>query len=197
MALGDLSAKYESNGDPGAVADNPGDAGGASYGAYQFATSAGVPQVFVAWLAKQGYRLAQTLGNAGEPGTPEFNKAWQQVAAEDHDGFLEIQRLYVQQKYYDPAVTALSDSGFKVDGRSEALRQVIWSAAVQYGPRWVAELFKEAADGDPNLCDDATLISKIYQVRASDDWTSGSPDLRPSLRARFASECNDALAMLA
>jgi hypothetical protein len=197
MALGDLSAKYESNGDPGAVADSPGDAGGASYGAYQFATNAGVPQAFVAWLLQQGYRLAQVLADAGDPGTGEFNAAWRQTAGQDHDGFLEMQRQYVQQQYYQPAVEALGGIGFDVNGRSEALRQVVWSAAVQYGPGWVNELFTEAADGDPNQCDDATLIRNIYQVRATDDWTSGSPELRPALRARFASECDDALAMLA
>ncbi|MDR3560744.1 MAG: hypothetical protein P4N41_15725 [Negativicutes bacterium] len=197
MALGDLSAKYESNGDPGAVADSAEDAGGASYGAYQFATNAGVPQDFVDWLLRQDYSLVKTLTDAGAPGTQEFDAAWRQVAQEDHDGFLELQRQYVQQKYYQPAVDALSGINFNVDGRSEALRQVVWSAAVQYGPGWVAELFKEASAGDPNQCDDATLITKIYEVRASDDWTSGSPELRPSLRDRFASECDDALAMLA
>ena len=34
MALGDLSALYESNGDPGCVSSGAGDLGGISYGAY-------------------------------------------------------------------------------------------------------------------------------------------------------------------
>jgi len=53
--LGSLSARYESNGDPGAIGRTEGDAGGASYGAYQFATNAGVPEAFVAWLGERGY----------------------------------------------------------------------------------------------------------------------------------------------
>ena len=35
MALGDLSASYESNGNPGCVSTGAGDLGGISYGAYQ------------------------------------------------------------------------------------------------------------------------------------------------------------------
>jgi hypothetical protein len=34
MALGDLSASYESNGNPGCVSTGYGDLGGISYGAY-------------------------------------------------------------------------------------------------------------------------------------------------------------------
>ena len=39
--LGDLSAQYESNGDPGCISDGYGDAGGKSYGTYQFSSNAG------------------------------------------------------------------------------------------------------------------------------------------------------------
>ncbi|MDT8900847.1 hypothetical protein [Anaeroselena agilis] len=197
--LGQLSAKYESSGDPGAIGRNEGDAGGASYGAYQFATNAGVPEVFVGWLAEQGYWGAAVLVQAGEPGTEGFDAAWRQVATADAAGFLAAQHGYVEQAYYEPARAALLETGLDVDARSGALRQVVWSAAVQYGPGYVGELFCTAAalaGEEPDRVDDATMIANVYAVRASDEWTAGSPVLRPALRARFAEECREALEMM-
>ena len=199
--LGSLSARYESNGDPGAIGRTEGDAGGASYGAYQFATNAGVPGEFVAWLAERGYRGAVALAAAGEPGAAEFDAAWGEAAAADPEGFGAVQRGFVEAEYYEPAAESLGRMGLDVGRRSEALRQVVWSAAVQYGPGCVAELFQEAAwlagaDARAEELDDATLIANVYAVRASDEWTAGSPRLRPGLRARFAAECREALGML-
>lgn len=197
--LGQLSAKYESNGDAGAIGRNEGDAGGASYGAYQFATNAGVPEAFVGWLDEQGYWGAEALKQAGEPGTEGFDAAWRRVAGADAAGFLAVQHRFVEQAYFGPAKAALLAMGLDVDMRSVALGQVVWSAAVQYGSGYVGELFCTAAalaGEEPDGADDATLIANVYAVRASDAWTAGSPSLRPELRARFAAECREALGML-
>lgn len=197
--LGQLSAKYESSGDPGAIGRNEGDAGGASYGAYQFATNAGIPEAFLVWLEEQGYWGAEVLKQVGEPGTEVFDAAWRRVTEADAAGFLAVQNGFVEQAYYEPARAALLGMGLDVDTRAEALRQVVWSAAVQYGPGYVGELFCTAAalaGEEPDEADDATLIANVYAVRASDAWTAGSPGLRPALRARFAAECREALEML-
>ncbi|MDT8900656.1 hypothetical protein [Anaeroselena agilis] len=190
MELGHLSAKYESNGDPGAIAYTVGDAGGASYGAYQFATNAGIPQDFCASMELDW----------GVPGTQEFDANWRAMAEADPEGFLLIQHRYVYEKYFVPAHNLLAASGFYLSSHSEALGQVVWSAAVQYGPGYIVELFNTAAAlsgvNDPNELPDRVLIENIYVVRASDEWTAGSPSLRPGLRDRFAAECQDALAML-
>lgn len=199
MTPGVLSARYESNGDAGAIGRNEGDAGGASYGAYQFATNAGVPQAFAAWLEEQGYAGATVLKAAGEPGSAWFDAAWRRVAEEDAAGFYAMQHEFVRQAYYEPARAALLGMNIDLEERSEALGQMVWSAAVQYGPGWVTELFREAAalaGSTAAEADDATLIANIYAVRASDGWTAGSPGLRPALRARFAAECREALGML-
>ena len=50
MRLGELSGKYESNSNPAIVARSAGDAGGWSYGLYQFSSEAGSVQDFVEWL---------------------------------------------------------------------------------------------------------------------------------------------------
>ncbi len=202
MKLGDLSAKYESNGDPGAIGDNAGDAGGVSYGAYQFATTQGTPQAFVAWLQQQGHPYGDTLGQS-EPGTAEFTAAWQQIAQADPGGFLELQHNFTQLMYYEIPVRYLRQAGIVIEPRSFALKNVVWSAAVQHGPENIVELFRTAAaiatggNPDPNQVDDEALIRAIYLVRGSDEWTRGSPNLRPAMRSRFNEECGDALAILA
>ena len=53
--LGDLSKKYESNGDPGTISSGYGDAGGKSYGMYQFSSTMGVVDNYVKWLRENGY----------------------------------------------------------------------------------------------------------------------------------------------
>ncbi|KYZ76872.1 hypothetical protein AXX12_18380 [Anaerosporomusa subterranea] len=200
MKLGDLSAKYESNGDPGAISSGEGDAGGVSYGAYQFAANAGVPGQFVAWLKQIGYLYADELAEAGVPGCDEFSDAWLRAAARDPDGFLAAQHEFVRQSYYEPAREQALAAGINIDGCSFALQNVVWSAAVQYGAYYVKELFEDAATqlGVTSAADadDAALIQAIYDVRASDEWTTGSPELRPGLIARFEAECRDALAAL-
>ena len=54
MALGDLSAAYESNGNPGCVSTGAGDLGGISYGAYQLASNAGSVDAFIQWGINYG-----------------------------------------------------------------------------------------------------------------------------------------------
>ena len=63
-----------------------------------------------------------------------------------------------------------------------------------FAPASLAMFVLESAGG-VNV-DLQSLIRNIYAVRASDEWTSGSPSLRPGLRARFEAECLDALNML-
>lgn len=203
--LGELSAKYESNGDPGSVSSGWGDAGGVSYGAYQFSSAMGVAADFVGWLIRQGYSHSRTLASAGAPGSPFFSQAWAYVAEIDYDGFLAAQHEYVKQYYYDTAVQYLQRAGFDAEKHSAAMQDVIWSRAVQYGAGAVVEMFTAAAAqlGHPNLsyvdhfAFDHDLIRAIYlDVCTTPEWTNGSPALREGLYSRFQSECNDALEML-
>jgi len=163
--LGDLSAKYESNGDPGCVAHTPGDLGGASYGAYQFATAAGIPQDFIRWLLGQGYANAEYLANSGDPGSSSFDEAWQKTAEVDPEEFLRWQWQYVKEYYFDVAMENLSIT-WDIESFSEALRQVVWSAAVHYGPKWIVELFEEAEELAGTTTEPRLLIQAIYEVRS-------------------------------
>jgi len=61
--LGELSSKYESNGNIGCISDGYGDPGGKSYGEYQLSSNAGSLQAFVSWCQSQGY----WFGDIGKP----------------------------------------------------------------------------------------------------------------------------------
>lgn len=202
--LGELSAKYESCGDPAAVSCSAGDAGGVSYGLYQFATNCGVPQAFVEWLQTQPEPWAnygRALASSGQPGEIGFSQCWKDIGETDPGGFGQLQHDYVKAVYYDSAAQMLRDQlGFEIEARSEALKQVLWSRAVQYSAHWMPELFQNAADMAAQSLDDIDdeeLIANIYEVNLTDpSWTSGSPSLRPGLFNRFRNEREEALAML-
>ncbi len=209
--LGSLSAKYESNGDAGTIADNPGDAGGKSYGAWQLSKNMGTLQQFVDWLNKTGWEAGKFLTRAenagGIPGehdvtlgSAEFDDLWQQAAEKYGESFLTAQKEFIKENFYDVGVEQAKSVYLDLEKRSAALKDVIWSAAVQHGPGNIAELLQQAASlmKQPNASylTDEDLIKAIYAVRSSDEWTNGSPDYRPALRERFHNEMNDALMRL-
>ncbi len=207
MALGSLSAKYESNGNPGTVSTGWGDAGGISYGSYQLSSRMGAARSFVHWLCNQGYSYGLSLGRY-EPGTEAFSDAWRALAAEDAAGFGQAQHDYIKYAYYDPAVRLLKQNNYDVESNHhEVMRDVVWSRAVQYGTGNIVEMFNEAAAAinpewlnmsyldAPNF--DAAMIRAIYlDVCSTPEWTNGSPALREGLYNRFSNECEDALGRL-
>lgn len=138
--LGTVTAKYESNGNPGAISSGNGDAGGVSFGAYQFASRAGVPLTFANWCVSTG--KATETGNRliaaynTDSGYGETFKAeWKALANEDHDGFLAVQHAFVRATYYDAIVSRVEKniSGFDIDTYGIALKNVFWSRSVQHG----------------------------------------------------------------
>lgn len=203
--LGQLSERYESSGDPACVSSGAGDAGGRSYGKYQFSSEYGVVKKFVDWLcaypvpelANYGYALR----SAGGINSQDFVSEWRQIGSVDPGNFGELQRQYTQSRYYDVAAANLSSwYGFDISVRSLALRNVLWSNAVQHGPHYGAEIFRDAAllAGQALLeMNDHDLIYYIYEVKLTDlSWSSGSPALRSGLFNRWRNERTDALIML-
>lgn len=203
--LGQLSEHYESRGDPACVSSGVGDAGGRSYGKYQFSSALGVVTNFVNWLC--GYPVPElanygvVLKAAGAVNSPGFIAKWQEIGRIDPGHFGELQRQYTQLQYYDKAAANLLNwYGFDIAGRSLALRNVLWSNAVQHGAYYGAQIFRDAALLAKKVLlemSDADLIWNIYEVKLTDpSWSSGSPSLRDNLRNRWRSERNNALSML-
>ena len=138
--LGSLSAKYESNGKPETISDGK-DTGGVSYGAYQFSSVYGVPMEFVNWCitsgegAETGERLLLAYRADGNTYGESFNAEWKRIAAENATAFLILQHNFTKAKFYDVMVAKLEAKvhGFKADNYTVALKNVIWSRAVQQG----------------------------------------------------------------
>lgn len=203
--LGDLSKKYESNGDAGTISSGYGDAGGKSYGMYQFSSTMGVVDKYVKWLQDNGYWFGDELAKY-TVGSNNFDDAWKWLANSNNKvDFERSQHDFTKAMYYDKACNALFNCGFIVSRHSKAMKDVVWSRAVQYGPYQVPEMFDEACKslGFPNLSYvdhinfDESMINTIYlTVCSTPAWTNGSPGLREGLYARFKNECEDALKML-
>jgi hypothetical protein len=206
MVLGDLSKKYESNGDPGCISTGAGDAGGKSYGMYQMASKQGVVHEYIKWLRENGYWFAEKL--AGYPvGSIAFDDTWRYLAASGNRGdFEKSQHEFIKAQYFDRACVLLLRNMYHVERHSDVMKDVVWSRAVQYGAGQIVEMFEAAAlsIGYPNLSYvdaesfDAQMIEAIYMnVCSTPEWTNGSPALREGLYRRFRDECGDALATLA
>ncbi len=138
--LGSLSAKYESNGNPATISAGN-DTGGVSYGAYQFSSRYGVPLTFVNWCISsgEGVQTGERLKAAYELDEntygENFNAEWKLIAQESPEAFLRLQHSFTKARFYDVVVGKLEKSvaGFDIDNYTIALKNVIWSRAVQNG----------------------------------------------------------------
>ena len=216
--LGELSARYESNGDCGCISSGYNDAGGKSYGTYQLASAVGSVDEYINWLCDNNYWFGQEL-HKYEVGSEAFDNTWRWLAETNRAGFEQSQHDYIKSAYYDPAVALLASKGWHIENHSEVMKDVVWSRAVQYGigdgsgaNGGVDEMWDDAVHqmwnvndggytGYPNLSyiDDARFdydfIYAIYILACSSpEWNSSA--LRDSLNNRFADECNRALARL-
>ena len=112
--LGTLSQRFEASG-PGVISSGSGDAGGKSYGAYQFSSRSDIPRAFFRWCQSSsdtyyrsiGNRLAAAYEADGGYGS-SFDATWRALANEDSDGFMRVQRNYVRRSYYDPIVRSIT-----------------------------------------------------------------------------------------
>lgn len=124
--LGDLSAQYESNGDPSCISDGYGDPGGKSYGTYQFSSNAGSLSRFVNWLNYNYTGYAEQL-NTFPLCSDSFDEAWRNIAAGDSEGFAQAQHEYVKAAYYDTAVETLANNYWHIENHHDVLQDVVWS----------------------------------------------------------------------
>jgi hypothetical protein len=199
--LGKLSEKYESGGrGPGTVSTGKGDPGGVSYGTYQLASKVGRADDFVKRYYADDFKGLKA-------GTDEFTKKWKELAERDPKALHANEHAYIKETHYDPQAAKLSkDLGLDVSKRSAALRDVVWSVAVQHGPNTplivtsVKPLLKDAKLADVT---DEAIIRAVYAERGRKDadgklvyFKRVSDDWIPGLTKRFESEQKDALEML-
>jgi hypothetical protein len=200
----ELSRGQESGrGGPGTISHTPGDPGGPSYGSYQFATNFGVPQRFL-----KTYGGAWTHRFQGqEPGSPAFDQTWKAIAQEDLEGFERAQRAFIGHDYFNVQADMIRrHTGLDLSDRSRALKNVVFSTAVQHGPNSAlissVVLALEKANPGRRLTDQQ-IIDGIYDERGRTNAKGGlvhfpsSPQkYLPGLKARFPRERMQAQAML-
>lgn len=198
VALGTLSSKYESSGNPGAISTGVGDVGGKSYGTYQLASKMGSVNKFMDYLKSTNpeyynkLHTAYTTGGIGF-GT-NFDNAWKQLATSDPKGFESAQHDYIKSRYYDKAAEKLKNAGLDVSTKSKALQDVLWSTAVQHGVNGAVNLFKNAG----LTGSDADIINNVYNERSNVNkyFRRSSDAVKRGVQKRFENERADALKML-
>ena len=193
--LGDLSKRYESNGNPAAIGYDR--VGGWSYGTYQIACNTGTMSQFIAWLAEKYPEFAQKLQMAGgaksaSGGSMSFKSAWVELA-NDPD-FAVAQHGFIKSTHYDPLVSGVRKLGLDITDRSNAMQDVAWSVAVQHGVSGGISVFRDALDGGNDL-PDSLLIPAIYKSRRG-RFVGSTERVRDAVMRRFDAECNQAMAML-
>lgn len=167
--LGSVSEVFESGGrGPGAVSTGGNDPGGVSYGIYQFASRTGT---LAAFLKQEGSRWAAELG-ASAPGGAEFSAAWKAIARREPVRFRDAQHAFIERTHYRRAVGRVkARMGIDLDERRDAVREAVWSVAVQHGKAAdilcdaVTAADRQARRGDPSY--DRRLVEAIYRVRTA------------------------------
>lgn len=182
--LGSLSRQYESNGRIDVIANNKGDIGGKSYGAYQLSTTSGNAQKFA---NQYGGQL-----RGKKVGTVAFDKAWKAEAARDPKKFEAAQHNYIKQTHFDPVVKKHS----WVLKYPKAVQDAVWSTSVQHGVGGATKILNKISVG----MSPEAVIKAIYAERGRNNGMAHFPSsdqaTRNSVVKRFKQEERDALAML-
>jgi hypothetical protein len=199
--IGTLSAYFESGEKgPGVVGYDSN--GGTSYGTYQISSRAGTMSMFIDYLSERAPDLASKLKAAGPSNTGsrsgKMPEVWKKIAATDPNRFAKLQYDFIEQTHYLPALQEISQrTGLDVSKAPRALQEVLWSTAVQHGPKGAVKIFTKAIGHaqDKHGVKTAQLIGSVYAMRANQFSSAGS-DLRAAARSRFKEEGRLALAML-
>lgn len=189
FALGSLSAKYESNGNPGTIARTKGDIGGASYGTYQLTTASG-----------QATKFANQYGGALKglkAGTAEFDKAWKAEAKKDPEKFNLAQHEFIRANHYQPSANAFkSVTGINPETQPLGVQNALWSIGVQHGAGGARTIYKNSGIKQGDSAE--TIINKLYNERSKVNiyFKSSPKSLQQSVKDRFVKERQDALKQL-
>ncbi|MEF3169136.1 MAG: hypothetical protein K6360_07385 [Deltaproteobacteria bacterium] len=199
-----ISARFES-GASGSGAIGYDRSGGTSYGTFQIASRSGTMDRFISFLEKEAPEWAERLSQAGPADTGgktgRMPTVWQEIAAEDPQLFEALQRKFIEETHYRPALERIrKETGIDVEKGSRAIQEVLWSLAVQHGPAGAARIFCEAAksgsDRDQQTASgEEALIRRIYSAR-SKRFGSSSVRVRAAVAERFREEQAMALAWL-
>ena len=216
--LGVLSSKYESAGNPGAIAfDGP---GGWSYGSYQIATKVGTFAAFLKFCHADFPDTAVILeaagGNAGATaGTDIFKACWTALAKEHRDDFARVQHEFIVATHYGLAIHMLVISGYDLSKRSHTVAEVLFSLAVAAGPGStrpsksglrlgcagevcdaILAVGRPLVEIDDHILIDAVYSEKLKRIDTGKEYATQTAQIKASVRKRFVKEQIDAETML-
>jgi len=211
--LGAIAALFES-GDKGIAAIGFDRTGGTSYGKYQISSRAGTMNRFLGYLSERAPDLAARLRNAGPANTGSTQgrmpAEWARIASENPEKFERLQTDFIKMDHYQPArEKILERTGVDIEAAKPALREALFSTAVQHGASGAARIFNQAIDkflghGRTQQTADAAggvkgleqaLVSEVYNRRQNQ--FGGSTDaVRASVCGRLKQEKDMVLAML-
>lgn len=212
MPLGRLAAKFES-GNEGIAAIGYDRHGGTSYGKYQIASRVGTMRNFINFLRDEAPDIAERLEKAGPANTGgrrgKMPETWRNIAEEDPARFEALQDKFIRASHFEPAMRALEEkTGIAFNDMPAALHEVVFSTAVQHGPRAAERIVARALgqvggaklDPDRNPAEDVekaheTLIRRIYANR-SGQFRSSTETVQAAVKNRLRQEMSMAITML-
>lgn len=158
IVTGWVSEKFESGGrGVSTVSTGNGDNGGVSYGKHQLSTNAGTMAAFL----KSEFGKPFTEFNGYTPGTTAFNAVYKSVASKRADEFAAAQAAFIRKTHYEPQAATLEKAGWNLGKRHQAVREMVYSTAVQYGPNTSVLLNCSWLPSDT----DEQLITKAQQFK--------------------------------
>ncbi|MFP5222062.1 MAG: hypothetical protein ACLGSA_07215 [Acidobacteriota bacterium] len=198
--IGILSAAYESRGAIDAIGYDG--RGGTSYGTYQIASGVGTMSRFLNYLESKAPDLASRLSTSGPANTGGREGAmaneWKRIASQHPKRFEALQHEFIGDTHYQPALKSITlSTGEDLSKRSQAVREVLWSTAVQHGPNGASDIFTSAVEklqAKGQEKSDKALIEEVYAQRMTQ--FAGRGRLRVAVTTRLADEKESALAML-
>ncbi len=165
--LGYISAREESNGNPGIVAQNPNDKGGASFGVWQLSSKMGSVDEFLKFISNKDEVIFKKLTEAKDKDNGNFSDnfiaEWKNVANQFYDKFYELQRLFIKQNYYDALIKIAKKNNMNLDSflNYSSTSNMMWSTAVQHGAGGAVNILKKIPLDSPI----ETIISNVYDER--------------------------------
>lgn len=198
---GQLAARFESANKSGAIGYDH--RGGTCYGIYQLSSRMGTMGEFIEFLDDKAPDISQRLRSAGPANTGkrtgEMPDVWQKIDSEQHERFAELQHEFIFDNFYAPAARGVkARTGVDMDQASPALREVLWSTAVQHGVRGSMNIFQRAAnavDFHNAESPDKKMIEAVYNERGR-RFSGSTEAIRTAVQNRFYQEMKMALAML-
>lgn len=176
-------------------------AGGVSYGAYQMTSkpSGGTVSRFVNSAMFPWSHEFTGLA----PGSTDFSDKWRSLVNAHPEQFKSIEHEFIKQTHFDIQVEkVLAETGIDLRYHSHAMNDVVWSTAVQQGPRnnIIVKAIKSLSISHEESKEyDSKLIDAIYAERGKKRadgvltyFSRNSVEVQHGVARRFVDERNDA-----